>query len=526
MMYNTAVVVGGSISGLLSAHVLAPHCARVVVVDKDDLRAPPRVYGKNATVPNQASMAWRRGVPQSCQPHQLTAGGALALEELLPGFHDEVVALGGVNLDLAKHVYYFDHEGRYPNFESHLRGLGISRPFLEQCVRDRVYREGGDKISVLQDTLVDFETGNAARSRDCIITGVHLLNKGLLECDLYVDAAGRRSILPALLGKHGYGRPEKLAVDAKIKSASRLVKIPDSFDEEWKLLVIKSLPSGTKGGSLLPMEGGVWQVTLADAGGERISLTDDGFLKFAEQLPDKKLYDVLRAATPLTDVVEYRAMRNEKLLFDGLDLPARLLPIGDSVQRLNPIYGQVGLGNNMNLNHTVRCHRQSLFGRGPPIRPSLPVSVNQLQPPSTSQGITVAAQSAITLSQCLQRASTGDMSDRAFSEFYKRELYRSLDNSWRMAISSDVRFPSTAVSDNVARGNGSGMGLMDRIVTDRLLGKAQSDPRLYLKLLEVAHFTKPASELSKDIYVLAALVQAVCAGAIGRFRTHASDPSV
>ena len=118
------------------------------------------------------------------------------------------------------------------------------------------------------------------------------------------------------------------------------------------------------------------------------------------------------------------------------------------------------------------------------------------------------------------------MSDRAFSEFYKRELYRSLDNSWRMAIASDVRFPSTAVSDNVARGNGSGMGLMDRIVTDRLLGKAQSDPRLYLKLLEVAHFTKPASELSKDIYVLAALVQAVCAGAIGRFRTHASDPSV
>lgn len=252
--------------------------------------------------------------------------------------------------------------------------MGISRPFLEQCVRDRVYREGGDKISVLQDTLVDFETGNAARSRDCIITGVHLLNRGLLECDLYVDAAGRSSILPALLGKHGYGRPEKLAVDAKIKSASRLVKIPDSFDEEWKLLVIKSLPSGTKGGSLLPMEGGVWQVTLADAGGERISLTDDGFLKFAEQLPDKKLYDVLRAATPLTDVVEYRAMRNEKLLFIGLDLPARLLPIGDSVQRLNPIYGQVGLGNNMNLNHIVRCHRQSLFGRGPPIRPSLSVS--------------------------------------------------------------------------------------------------------------------------------------------------------
>jgi flavin-dependent dehydrogenase len=366
MMYNTAIVVGGSISGLLSAHVLAPHCARVVVVDKDDLHAPPRVYGRNTTVPDQASMAWRRGVPQSCQPHQLTAGGALALNELLPGFHDEVVALGGVNLDLAKHVYYFDHEGRYPNFESHLRGLGISRPFLEQCVRDRVYREGSDKISVVQDTLLDFETEDGEGSRDCSIRGVRLLNRGLMECDLYVDAAGRSSILPALLGKHGLGRPEKLAVDAKIRSASRLVKIPDSFDEGWKLLVIKSLPSGTKGGSLLPMEGGVWQVTLADAGGEPISLTDDGFLKFAEHLPDKKLYDVLRVATPLTDVVEYKAMRNEKLLFDGLDLPAGLLPIGDSVQRLNPIYGQVRVSDNMNLNHIVCRPRQSSFGRRPP----------------------------------------------------------------------------------------------------------------------------------------------------------------
>lgn len=134
----------------------------------------------------------------------------------------------------------------------------------------------------------------------------------------------------------------------------------------------------------------------------------------------------------------------------------------------------------------------------------------------------MAAQSAITLSRCLEQASSGDMSDRDFSELYIRELYRSLDNSWRMAISSDVRFPSTVVSDNVSRDNGSGMSLMDRIVTDRLLGKAQGDPRLYLKLLEVAHFTRPASELSKDIYVLAALAHAVYAGAIGRLRRRRS----
>lgn len=38
-----AVVVGGGISGLLSAHVLSKYCKSIIMVDKDDLSSPPRV---------------------------------------------------------------------------------------------------------------------------------------------------------------------------------------------------------------------------------------------------------------------------------------------------------------------------------------------------------------------------------------------------------------------------------------------------------------------------------------------------
>lgn len=38
-----AVVVGGGISGLLSAHVLAAYCDSIVIVDKDELLTAPRV---------------------------------------------------------------------------------------------------------------------------------------------------------------------------------------------------------------------------------------------------------------------------------------------------------------------------------------------------------------------------------------------------------------------------------------------------------------------------------------------------
>lgn len=62
------------------------------------------------------------------QPHQLTAGGARALDFLLPGFHDEVVRLGGVDLNLGKEVYYFDHNGVYPKVESSLRVCQLIYP--------------------------------------------------------------------------------------------------------------------------------------------------------------------------------------------------------------------------------------------------------------------------------------------------------------------------------------------------------------------------------------------------------------
>jgi hypothetical protein len=64
---------------------------------------------------------WRKGVPQIDQPHQLTAGGVMALEHLFPGFVESVVQHGGTPLDLCKEVYYFDHKGKYPNFTSNLQ---------------------------------------------------------------------------------------------------------------------------------------------------------------------------------------------------------------------------------------------------------------------------------------------------------------------------------------------------------------------------------------------------------------------
>ena len=76
---NRAVVVGASISGLLTARVLSDVYDQVTLVDRDVLPAGPGI---------------RRGVPQGRHAHCLPAAGCAAVEDLLPGFTGEAIGPG------------------------------------------------------------------------------------------------------------------------------------------------------------------------------------------------------------------------------------------------------------------------------------------------------------------------------------------------------------------------------------------------------------------------------------------------
>ena len=69
-----AIVIGGSIAGLLSARVLSEAFDEVLIVERDSL---PERLPQNA--------AERTGVPQSPQPHILLTQGYRLLEEFFPG---------------------------------------------------------------------------------------------------------------------------------------------------------------------------------------------------------------------------------------------------------------------------------------------------------------------------------------------------------------------------------------------------------------------------------------------------------
>ncbi len=83
---NTAVVIGGSLSGLLAARVLAERFDEVIIVERDSF-------------PDEA--VFRKGVPQSRHLHLLLARGAQILDGLFPGFLKELEAEGAIQRSLA-----------------------------------------------------------------------------------------------------------------------------------------------------------------------------------------------------------------------------------------------------------------------------------------------------------------------------------------------------------------------------------------------------------------------------------------
>jgi 2-polyprenyl-6-methoxyphenol hydroxylase-like FAD-dependent oxidoreductase len=146
-----AVVLGGSMAGLLAARVLSDHAEQVVVIERDDA----------------AGYEPRPGVPQGTQVHALLPAGQMQLERWFPGFAEEVVEAGAVVPDPAAVRMYVDGNRRPdpPVMEGTGVSLVTTRPFLEGMVRARLSR-------IRNVRTVHGRADGLVMNGDCV-TGVH-----------------------------------------------------------------------------------------------------------------------------------------------------------------------------------------------------------------------------------------------------------------------------------------------------------------------------------------------------------------
>ncbi|MCW3467023.1 FAD-dependent oxidoreductase [Chitinophaga nivalis] len=377
-----AIVIGGSITGLLAARVLADHFEKVTVLEKDTLTDTP--------VPHKT-------VPQGYHQHIVLGKGIDLLDNWFPGIIAEIIAEGGGRVDAGADLAWFFHGAWRPRFTSGLYTLISARPYTEFHVKRRLLA-GYTNVVIQDDRHVAGLLVNDDKTR---INGIQLRepngNVTSLTADLVVDAGGRGSQTPEWLENIGYTKPPEEEVEINVGYTTNLYPFPENFKEDWKVLAIyPEYPHSWRGGFLSKVQGNQLMVTLTGYFDDYAPTDEAGYVAFAASLPKPDIYNQIVHQQPIGPAKLYKVVKTRRRYYEQLaSLPDGLVVVGDAVCVFNPVFGQ---------------------------------------------GITVAACHVAELQQYLANAADNA---KGFTLAFQRQLINHLDLPWMLTSVIDLSYPQT-----------------------------------------------------------------------------------
>lgn len=318
-----AIIIGGGISGKLAARVLSEFYKEVIILERDS-----KLEGPIA----------RKGTPQGEHLHALLHAGEHGLEELFPGITEKFYDSGAVKINSTIDLAWFHHGAWKIRYDGGYSTTLQTRPHLEWHIEQYIKRIPNVVLrynQVVQDFLY-----NQAENR---ITGVQLKN-GPLLANLVVDASGVSSLASKWLHKRGSHIPEE-KVEINLSYSSKQFQLTENHERDWKIkLVYPNPPQEKIGGTISKVEGNRYIVTIMGyhnaVNDKEILKNDSGFIELSKKLPKLDIYQEIEHATPLTKTSFYRIPHIVWRRFDKMELPDGLLLIGDTICRIDPVFGQ------------------------------------------------------------------------------------------------------------------------------------------------------------------------------------------
>jgi 2-polyprenyl-6-methoxyphenol hydroxylase-like FAD-dependent oxidoreductase len=374
-----ALVIGGSLAGLVAARVLSDYFDQVTILERDPVNDVPES---------------RKGQPQTVHLHGLLAQGFDIIKQYFPGIEQSLVEGGALTGDIAEKIRWHQFGGYKLQFASGLIGITMSRPFFEWHIRQRVLALRNVKLR--SSCAV---TGLVTRRDKKRVTGVQFIDRTngnqtqSLPAGLVVDASGRGSSALKWLEELGYAKPSEEEVKIKVGYATRIYRRDPG--DQFTVMISADPPLGKRGAYLFPIEGDRWIVTAGGYLGDYPPTDETGFLEFLRSIPAPDIYNILSRAEPLSEIHAYKYPASLRRHYERLQrFPEGYLVLGDAFASFNPIYGQ---------------------------------------------GMTSAALQAQALDQILKkRRSLHDL----WRPFY-REAAKVVDTPWQMAVGEDFRYPET-----------------------------------------------------------------------------------
>jgi 2-polyprenyl-6-methoxyphenol hydroxylase-like FAD-dependent oxidoreductase len=380
--FGDAVVIGGSMAGLLAARVLADFFSNVTVIERDEPSERPEA---------------RRGVPQGRHAHGLLLRGQETICRLFPGIREELLAAGAIPVNMGRDVKWF-HFGVWKcRYHSALDFISASRPLIEWTLAERVRRL--PNVKVLHGWSAEGVIFDGQR-----ISGVRMHRRDYraverrVLADLVIDASGRGSLIPQQLRGLGFEPPAESAVRIDVGYSTCTFRAP-ATPRDWKMLYVVAQPPAKRGGLILPIEGDRWMCTVVGSHNDHPPTDFAGYLAFAKSLPAPDLYEALRKAEPLTEPVRYGFPAQLRRHYEKLNrFPEGLLVLGDALCSFNPVYGQ---------------------------------------------GMSAASMYADALQVCLQEHVAVGWSLRELWRKFFLAAARAADRPWQLATGEDFRHPQT-----------------------------------------------------------------------------------